>query len=559
MPKLKHPSTKAWLIDEVDELFSAWDKPDSPGCAIAIIRDGQLVYGRGYGMANLEYGIQLSTQSVFEIGSDSKKFTALCLVLLARQGKLALDDEIQKYIPEVRRFENPITLCHLVHHTSGLRDYLSIGYLAGFDFNNTCPASELISLIARQKGINFLPGTEHLYSNTNYVLLAEVVKRVAGITLRDFAEQNIFAPLGMKNTHFHDNYKEIVPNRALGYSQKRNGGFEIAMTNFDMVGDKGLYTTIDDLCLWDVNFYNNALGGYGQDLIEEICTPGKLNNGKTLNYAFGLDVISYRGLKVVEHGGSCHGYQSQMAIFPEQRFSVICLSNRDDGNPNRLVKQIADIYLADEFTVPVMATAATTEQQLVALPISEIEAKIGVYRGAKGGGIWELTVQSGKLMLEVQEWGIEPFQIFPIEAYRFKAADRGVIIEFEEHALQSPSAMRVQTGEQLAEVLEKIETVVLTTEELTRYAGNFFSEELDATCRLMVKDGKIVFCLKGQLPDALKQVNRTVFIYPSFCLIEFVFDSQDHVTGFSLSTGRVRGIDYVRQSPPERPPQGVTE
>jgi CubicO group peptidase (beta-lactamase class C family) len=499
-------------------------------------------------MANLEHGVPLSTKSVFEIGSDSKKFTAFCVTLLARPGKLSLDDEIQKFLPEMRHYENPITIRQLIHHTSGLRDYLSIGYLAGFNFDNAYPADEVLGLIARQKGLNFLPGTEHLYSNTNYLLLAEIIKRVSGMTLRAFADQNIFAPLGMKNTHFHDDHKEVTQNRAIGYSPKKHGGFQIDMTNFDMVGDKGIYTTVEDLCLWDANFYNNILGGYGQDLIEEATTPGKLSTGKTIAYAFGLDINSYRGLKVVEHGGACNGYRSQMVIFPEQRLSIICLSNRGDCKSDRLAKQIADIYLAGQFTAPVTDKTPKSKQQFVELSIPELEAKVGVYRDTDGGGIWELTVQAGKLMVEVQAWA-ERFEISPTQPNHFislEDAAQRVVIEFEQRAPQDLGVMRVQVNEGKLQSLNRMDAVVLTSDQLDEYAGDYVSEELGANCKLLVKEGKIVFCLKGEPQVALVQVNRTNFIYPLFCLFEFVFDQQDHITGFDLSTGRVRGIHFVK-------------
>jgi len=274
-----------YKFDAVDALFSEWNKPDSPGCAIAIIHRGQPLYRRGYGMANLEYAIPISEKSVFDIGSISKQFVAMCIALLARQGKLSFDDEIQKYIPELRNYRYSITIRHLIHHTSGLRDYLTLMDLAGLRFENEYPDEEIIGLIARQKVLSFRPGEEFLYCNSGYLLLAEIVKRSSGQSLREYADESIFAPLEMKNTFFHDDFSEIVKNRAVGYSPAESGSFRISMSIFDIVGDGGVHTTIDDLCRWDANFYHNIVGGYGQDLIEEITSPGKLNSGKALDYA----------------------------------------------------------------------------------------------------------------------------------------------------------------------------------------------------------------------------------------------------------------------------------
>lgn len=339
------------ITDKVDRLFTKWDKPDSPGCALAVIQNGEIVYKRGYGMANLEYDIPISPHSVFDIASNSKQFTAMCIVLLARQNMLTLDDELQKYIPEIPRYSHPITLRHLIYHTSGLRDYLTLMNMSGMICENKYLTEEIIALLARQQSLNFQPGTERLYSNTGYLLLGEIVKRVSGKSLRVFAEEQIFAPLGMKNTHFHDNFKEIVKNRADSYLPKKGGGFQIDMSWHDNAGAGFLYTTIEDLSLWDRNFYENILGNCGQDLIEEITTICKIKKyeNSPRKCAFGLLLCRYRGLKVIKHGGAWFGYRSDIVQFPEHNFSVICLANVRTFNPTKLVFKVADIYLDCEF------------------------------------------------------------------------------------------------------------------------------------------------------------------------------------------------------------------
>jgi CubicO group peptidase (beta-lactamase class C family) len=538
----------ASLTDKVDDLFSAWNNPDSPGCVIAITRDGKLVYGRGYGMANLEHGVPLSTNSVFEIASTSKQFVAMSVALLVRQGKLGLDDEIQKYLPEIRRYENTITLRHLIHHTSGLSDHLYVGFWAGFNFENHYPVDEVIGLISRQKVLNFQPGEEHQYSNTGYVLLAEIIKRVSGLNLRAFAEQNIFAPLGMKNTHFHDDYTEIVPNRASAYSPRESGGYKLDMTNLDVVGDGGLYTTVEDLCLWDANFYNNILGGYGQDLIEEVTTSGQLNSGEVLGYAHGLFVESYRRLKVVSHSGGWFGYGAELMRFPEQGFSVICLTNLGNVDPAGLAKRIADIYLAEQFTAAMDEKSPQAEQPVLELPVAELEAKIGFYRGGKTGRLWELTMQADKLTVESQ-WGGN-FQIFPTQPNRFVTAgpNPDVIAEFEQHAGQGPDMMRVQIDGQKPDVLTRIEVIAVPIDQLKVYAGNYHSDELDITYQLLVENDRIVFRLKGFPKEIFRPINPTAFVCRGFGLFEFVFNKQDHVTGFCLGADRVRRIQFVKTS-----------
>jgi CubicO group peptidase (beta-lactamase class C family) len=392
------------LTDRVDELFLEWDKPDVPGCALVIIQDGEIVYERGYGCADLEHNIPITPEIVFDIASTSKQFTATCIALLARLGKLSLDDAIQKHIPEMPEHAHPITIRHLIHHTSGLRDYLTLMDLAGMRYENEYPDEQVIDLICRQKELNFQPGDEHLYSNTGYLLIGEIVKRASGKTLRLFADEWIFTPLGMKKTHFHDDFTEIVKDRAVGYSAKKDGGFRIDMSIFDVVGDGCVYTTVEDLYLWDQNFYHNIIGNYGQDLIAEISTPGKLNNGIIVDYAFGLDLGKYRGLDLISHAGDWAGYRSEMLRFPEQKFSVILLANFSEINPTGLAKRIADIYLENEFTEPAEVRRASEEFGITDTPnfnisLDELQKLAGDYENEELSVPYKLVIEEGRLML----------------------------------------------------------------------------------------------------------------------------------------------------------------
>lgn len=334
---------------EVDKIFASWDKLDSPGCSLGIIQEGRFIYERGYGMANLEYGIPLTSQSVFRIGSTSKQFTAMCIVLLEEEGKISLDDNLREYFPEMPDYAESITIRQLLHHTSGVRDYLTLMSLKGARDDDFYTDPEVVDMIARQKELNFAPGDEFLYSNSGYFLLAEIVKRVTGDSMRVYAEDKIFKPLGMTHTHFHDDHTQIVKSRASGYGRKKGGDFWINMTTLGMIGDGGVFTSVDDLLLWDQNFYDNKLGKADKSLIDKMLTPGVLKSGEKLDYAFGLGISEYKGLKMVSHGGSFVGFRADMIRFPEQKFSVIVLANLGNINPSRLAKQVADIYLADQF------------------------------------------------------------------------------------------------------------------------------------------------------------------------------------------------------------------
>ena len=323
--------------ESVDELFEKWDSTASPGCALSVMKGGQIVYKCGYGMADLDQDIPIRPDTVFHVASVSKQFTATAIVLLAQEGKLSLDDEVRKYVPELPDFGVPITLRHLIHHTSGLRDQWALLGLAGWRYSlDLITDDDVLQVMARQKAMNFQPGEEHLYCNTGYTLLAQVVKRVSGRSFRDFTTERIFRPLGMQRTHFRDDHAEVVKHQAYGYERAKDS-FRLSVTNFDTVGATSLLTTVEDLALWDENFYEPRVGGNA--LIQQLLRRGKLNNGKELDYAFGLVHGKYRGLATVDHGGADAGYRADLLRFPEQHFSVACLCNLADTNPGQLTEK----------------------------------------------------------------------------------------------------------------------------------------------------------------------------------------------------------------------------
>jgi len=273
----------------VDAFFAAFDQPRTPGCALGVIRNGEFAYRRGYGVANLEFDAPITPQSVFRIGSTSKQFTATAIALLAEDGALSLDDPISRYFSGFPQWAQSVTVRHLVHHTSGIPDYLELAFLAGKSDDTDYYTDEwVIELLARQQRTLFPPGQRHAYSNSGYVLLAHIVRQASGQSLSDFAEARIFGPLGMQDTHFHDDHGRVVPRRASGYAPAGDG-YRISMTTLDIVGDGGVFTTIDDLLAWDRNFHENRLGRGGPGLIRQLTTPGALNGGEP------TELISFAG------------------------------------------------------------------------------------------------------------------------------------------------------------------------------------------------------------------------------------------------------------------------
>ncbi len=373
--QLSEASFAAGLKADVDRVFAAWDKPESPGCGLGIVHEGRLVYQKGYGQANLEQNIPINPSTVFYIASTSKQFTAASIALLAKQNKLSLDDDIRKYLPELPEYDSRITLRHLIHHTSGIPDYLELLGLAGERLDDVHGEEEILELLSRQKSLSFKPGDQFLYSNSGYFLLGVIVKRVSGKSLAQFAEEHIFNPLGMTHTRFHDSRTRLVKNRAQGYFSSKEGEFRNYLTQFDRVGDGGLMTTVEDLFRWDQAIENGTLGG--KDFANSLLTQGQLNNGNSLTYAFGLMIGQHRGLKTISHGGSFIGFKSELLRFPERRLSVICLCNHNAADATKLAKEVANIVLDHTPGQSVPPAAISAVEPVERIPLKETDLKGG--------------------------------------------------------------------------------------------------------------------------------------------------------------------------------------
>jgi CubicO group peptidase (beta-lactamase class C family) len=430
---------------KVDAIFADYDKPDSPGCALGVIRDGRIIYSRGYGMANLEHNIANGSKIVYDIGSTSKQFTAASILLLARAGKLSLEDDARKFIPELPVYQKPVLIRHLLHHTSGLRDYLTLFSLAGVNFDDTTTEGDALKIILRQKALNFTPGDEWLYSNSGFFLLSIIVKRASGKSLAEFAKENIFDPLGMKHTIFLDNHKRIVPMRATGYSPK-SGGFQTEMSNFEQTGDGAVLTSIEDLLLWDQNFYEPKVGG--KAFLEQMHLVGAFNDGKKHDYAAGLFIDEYKGLRKVSHGGAWAGFRSDLVRFPEQKFSVACLCNLGNANPSRMAMQVADLYLADQFKPGASKPAAQSSgpaklAEPITLTAEQLAEFIGSFYSEELETTYNMVVENGRLVTIDRNGTKRPLIARPTDLFTLV---QGVQFEFTRDAQRKVTGFGVNAG-----------------------------------------------------------------------------------------------------------------
>ena len=363
------------VVRGIDGVFSRFT-PKTPGCAVGVFQNGSIAFAKGYGLANIEYDVPITPQTPFIMGSVSKQFTAAAIALLVEQGRLALNDDVRTYVPELHDYGKRVTIDNLVHHTSGIRDFWALVDLAGMRYDDGYNVGDVVALAARQRSLNFDPGVAYAYSNTGYILLGVIVQRVTGKTLRQFAAEQFFTPLGMTSTQFHDDHNEPVHGRAAAYSPAATGGpWKINIWNNDIVGQGGLMTTMEDLQKWDENFYTGKVGG--PEFLKRQLQRGKLNNDSTLAYAFGLEVGAYRGLPMVEHSGSTGGYRTDLARFPSAHTSVATMCNVSNADAVGLAHRVADIVLASKVAPPLPSnrSRAAAQQGTTALPISPDDAR----------------------------------------------------------------------------------------------------------------------------------------------------------------------------------------
>ena len=419
---------------KVDELFATWSKPDHPGCAVGVLRHGRMLYSRGYGFADIEHDAPITPATVFHVASASKQFTAMAIHLLAQDGKLSLDDDVRKYLPELHDFGKTIKIRHLLYHTSGLRDQWDLLILAGWRMGDVITEQDILDLVWRQQELNFAPGEEHLYSNTGYTLLGVIVKRVSGKTLREFTDERMFKPLGMAHSHFHEQYGSLVKGRAFSYIPlpgPQQQGYRSIALSYSNVGATSLFTTVDDLARWDENFYSGRVGG--KDPLSAMQLKGTLNDGSEIAYASGLMIGDYRGLKVVEHSGGDAGFRVQLTRFPDQHFSAIVLCNAGDADTSLLSRKLADIYLADQLA-PATRTQPTEEapepsSELAHPDRDRLQAYAGTYYSSELNAVYIVGVRAETLFvryprgeLELQPLGTDAFAAPPVGVLKFDCA-----------------------------------------------------------------------------------------------------------------------------------------
>lgn len=525
----------------VDEVFKEFTAPGSPGCTAGVYQGGQVIFKAAYGMANLDHDVKLTPASVFHVASVSKQFTATAILLLAADGKLSLDDDVRKFVPELPEFGPRITIRHLANHTSGIRDQWDLLGFAGWRYSrDLITDDDVVQMLSRQKDLNFTPGERHLYSNSGYTLMAVIVSRASGKSFREFTTERIFKPLGMDRTHFRDNFNEIVKGQAYGYARTATG-YRLSVTNFDTAGATSLLTTVEDLAKWNANFDTGTVGS--PSLIAGLLTRAVLNDGRSIDYAVGITHGMYRGVPTVSHGGADAGYRAMFMRFPEQKLGVAVLCNLASANPGLLANRVADVFLGD-ILKPAPAPPEPDKSPEVAVTPEQLAAVAGLYFNAAPNAPLSdprrFVVREGRLHSVTP-----PLPLKSLGGGRFVAmTGPPVNVAFE---MVNGSATRVRIsppGGAAVEDVPRAEPYTPTPGQLKEFAGTYRSEEIEPPYRIVATDTGLRLERLKATPAPLVPLVTDVFTSP-FGFIRFVRDG-NRVTGFVLDGGRVRRMKFSK-------------
>lgn len=533
------------MNDQVDELFTAWSSKDSPGASVAVVKDGAIIYKNGYGMANLEYDIPNTPSTIFHVASVSKQFTVFALLLLESQGKLSLDDDIRKYIPEVPEFGPTITLRHLATHTSGMRDQWNLLAMAGWRLDDVITTEHVLKLVSKQKELNFNPGEELVYCNTGFTLLAEVVARVSDMSFAEFTQANIFTPLNMTNTLFYDDHEKIVKNRAYSYRSASNG-FKKSVLNYANVGATSLFTTVEDLSLWSLNFSNPKVGN--RAIITSMNTKTVLNDGKEVSGAKGQFVGEYKGLNEIQHGGADAGYRTYLTRFPDQNFAVIVFSNSANFNSGGMAHKIVDIYLKDQLeTKPkeeLKEDVEVTTTEEISVDQTILRTYVGDYELQPD---FIITVTEENSELFVQATGQPMISTAAESNSKFKLKGVEAVIEFFFKDDGTIEALKLNQNGRVMEA-PRMASFDKSAVDLSRYVGTYYSDELSTYYHIHLEDSKLVVKHQRHSDFVLELIKVDTFSTGSWFLgqIEFVKTESNEVQGFKVNAGRVRNLYFVR-------------
>ncbi len=520
---------------QIDKVFAEIDRTDGPGCVLGINRGAQPLYRRGYGMASLELGVPMNEFSVVESGSVAKQFTAGAIVHLALAGKLGLDDPVRKYVPELPDYATPITVRMLLNHTSGIRDMWTLFTLAGQTMGTVLfNVDQALRMVYRQQELNFPPNSQYLYSNSGYLLLAEIVRRVSGKPLAEYSAEVFFKPLGMQRTQWRSDWNRIVPGRVTAYGPAGPAGWRVDMPFMSVYGAGGLLSTVGDMLLWNENLDSPRVGGRAwADSLER---RGRLTSGREIDYALGLIIGRYRNEREIQHTGATGGYRTYLGRLPDRKLSLAVLCNFGSANPEQLAHQVADVFLGPRPTTT--ATTATNEGPAA----GDLSGYAGLFRSAATEDYLTVKTQGSRL---VADFGF-PVTLTPQGPDRFTSGASSSVT-FNRDPAGRVTSLSMVTVDRDTTIYERSNPPPSTAAELAGYAGTYYSPELDVTYTIRAADSTLVLQVPGQPESSLTRTSRDSFGGPLGTAFRFNRSKANRIEGFLLFAGRVRNLRFTRK------------
>jgi CubicO group peptidase (beta-lactamase class C family) len=540
-------SREASVAAKVDPLFATWTRPDSPGCGVGVSRNGAVIFERGYGLANLERRVPITSSTVFHLASITKSFTAMSVLLAAERGVLSLDDEVSKYVPDWSAREHKVTIRHLLAHTSGLRDAY---VLQGWAPNNGNTNDAFLKILARQRGLNFAPGAEYQYNNGGYLLLGTILARASGLTLGAFADANIFKPLGMTGAYFNGDPVRAAPDHASGYSPQ-DKGWRLVPEASGYAGNGGMMSSARDLLLWANNFADVRVGT--PTLLASMHTATALTGGQTTQSGMGFGIGTYRGARTLRTSGGFVGVATELVIFPDHKAAIAVLCNMDSVvmgglatvNPDDLTNGVADIFL-DDVLEPRQAPSAGAPQTTSASPApvtlsaDELAGKTGLYRlPPDENHIVSMSIRDGRFGVWDYYGDNYHLLLTPISANRFTLA--GATLEFSPAEAGRARAWHIVDGggQRLLEIPSV--TFDVPKAELGAFSGAYRSDELDVVYTVSMRDSSLVL-----QSSTLYPVSKDAFVGDYMGVVRFFRNQRGAVAGFTLNRQAARGVRFER-------------
>jgi CubicO group peptidase (beta-lactamase class C family) len=533
------------LTDRIDSLIATVVTKGTPGATAGVVKDGKILYKKTYGMANLEYGIPVTDSTLFNLASVSKQFTAFLTLLLVNEGKIGLDDPVDKYIPEIKNYEHPVTIRQMLHHTSGIPSTDNLTLFAGLSLDMPWDDEDEMNMVRSYQKLNYKPNDEHLYSNTGYFLLARIIEKAEGKPFSQCMTEKVFRPLNMKTALIYDSPGKIIPNRAAGYQNRGENYAETNAKGGSITGPTNVYVSVIDMISWCVNMTTKSYGG--EQLYDRLFNPADtLNNGDTIQYTYGLSADSHKGLKVIEHGGYTFGIKAQITLIPNAHFAVFVLSNNENVNTTDMTWQITDWYLKDLLKPEILKEH------------KEITVNPELYDLYKGSYVFPdgvvIAFDNVNDTLRLNMSGVPHFIIYPEKENEFFFKDFNAQCTFVKDSSGKVNEIIWHQSNTDTKAVRYTPPKLLTQEELMSYTGKYEIPEFNAIYPVTLKENE----LRMTLPKEFKKVNiETDMIlghmsgdkfYGRLGMAEFKRNEKGDITGFVLlDIGRLRNIEFIKR------------